>query len=342
MATVGIIANPASGKDIRRLVSYGTVFDNQEKVNIVRRILLGLAAVKVKRIVYMPDYYGIVPKAVDGLKSHDRLSMEIISADINLTGTQLDSYRAAQVMESCKVDCIITLGGDGTNRMVAKGCGSIPLLPVSTGTNNVFPSMVEGTVAGMAAGVVARGIVNHFPVVQPTKKLIVYKNGLPIDIALVDAVVLRDKFIGSRAIWEVNHLVQAVVSRGEPHNIGIASVAGYLKPIGVTDKEGLSIEFGRANYKVLAPIAPGLIVPVEIETFQKIRVNEKVKVKSTPCIIALDGEREVEVNEKDEAYIELTFDGPKVVDVKAALRAAVDGSHGSGMEELHKEFVLQE
>ncbi len=57
--------------------------------------------------------------------------------------------------------------------MVAKGCGSIPLLPVSTGTNNVFPSMVEGTVAGMAAGVVARGIVNHFPVVQPTKKLIV-------------------------------------------------------------------------------------------------------------------------------------------------------------------------
>jgi hypothetical protein len=30
-ASVGIIANPASGKDIRRLVAYGTVFDNQEK-----------------------------------------------------------------------------------------------------------------------------------------------------------------------------------------------------------------------------------------------------------------------------------------------------------------------
>lgn len=335
MATVGIIANPASGKDIRRLVSYGTVFDNQEKVNIVRRILLGLAAINVTRIVYMPDYYGIVPKAIDGLKRHDRLSMEIISAEINLTGTQVDSYRAAQVMESCKVDCIITLGGDGTNRMVAKGCGSIPLLPVSTGTNNVFPGMVEGTVAGMAAGVVARGIVNPSSVILPTKKLIVFKNGTPVDIALVDAVVLREKFIGSRAIWETDHLVQAVVSRGEPHNIGIASVAGCLKPIGAADKEGLSIEFGKANYKVLAPIAPGLIVPVEIESFQEIRVNEKVKVKSTPCIIALDGEREVEVNEKDEAYIKLTFDGPRVVNVKAALRAAVENIHVYGEKELH-------
>jgi predicted polyphosphate/ATP-dependent NAD kinase len=34
---VGIIANPASGKDIRRLVAYGSVFDNNEKVNIVKK-----------------------------------------------------------------------------------------------------------------------------------------------------------------------------------------------------------------------------------------------------------------------------------------------------------------
>ncbi|MDI9377286.1 MAG: ATP-NAD kinase, partial [Synergistota bacterium] len=34
MTLVGIIANPASGKDIRRLVAHGSVFDNIEKVNI--------------------------------------------------------------------------------------------------------------------------------------------------------------------------------------------------------------------------------------------------------------------------------------------------------------------
>lgn len=31
MATVGIISNPASGKDIRRLVAHGSVFDNNKK-----------------------------------------------------------------------------------------------------------------------------------------------------------------------------------------------------------------------------------------------------------------------------------------------------------------------
>ena len=49
--TVGIIANPASGKDIRRLVAYGTVFDNQEKVNIVRRVLLALSGTGVGRVL---------------------------------------------------------------------------------------------------------------------------------------------------------------------------------------------------------------------------------------------------------------------------------------------------
>lgn len=40
MIKIGIIANPASGKDIRRLVSHATVVDNNEKVNIVERIVL--------------------------------------------------------------------------------------------------------------------------------------------------------------------------------------------------------------------------------------------------------------------------------------------------------------
>ena len=50
MTTVGIIANPASGKDIRRLIAHGSVFDNQEKVNIVRRVMLGLQAAGVEEV----------------------------------------------------------------------------------------------------------------------------------------------------------------------------------------------------------------------------------------------------------------------------------------------------
>ena len=44
VGSVGIIANPAAGKDIRRLVAHASTFDNLEKVSIVRRVLLGLAA----------------------------------------------------------------------------------------------------------------------------------------------------------------------------------------------------------------------------------------------------------------------------------------------------------
>jgi predicted polyphosphate/ATP-dependent NAD kinase len=61
---VGIIANPASGRDIRRLVAYGTVFDNNEKTAIVRRVLLGLEAVGITRVAYLPEHdFGIVPRA---------------------------------------------------------------------------------------------------------------------------------------------------------------------------------------------------------------------------------------------------------------------------------------
>ena len=41
MGPIGIIANPASGKDIRRLVAHASVFDNQEKRNILRRAIHG-------------------------------------------------------------------------------------------------------------------------------------------------------------------------------------------------------------------------------------------------------------------------------------------------------------
>ena len=65
---IGIIANPASGKDIRRLVAQGTVFDNMEKVNIIQRILVILKWAGVKDIWAMPDSFDIVGKAQQALK----------------------------------------------------------------------------------------------------------------------------------------------------------------------------------------------------------------------------------------------------------------------------------
>ena len=153
---VGIIANPAAGKDIRRLVAHGRFVTNQEKVNILRRVLAGIESVGVRRVVFMPDMSGLGHGSLDG-GAHG-ISVEFV--DILVTNKEIDSTRSAEVMQEEGVGCLVTLGGDGTNRAVAKGAGDIPIVPISTGTNNVFPQMMEGTVAGIAAGVVASGAVD--------------------------------------------------------------------------------------------------------------------------------------------------------------------------------------
>src|SRR5262245_53690372 len=208
MSTVGIIANPASGKDIRRLVAHGSVFDNEEKVSIVRRVLLGLAAVGVERVWIMPDSYGIGFKALDPL----RLKLEAALLPMRPTFSQEDSRRATALMVEAGVRALVTLGGDGTNRLVAKASGEVPLMPISTGTNNVFPTMIEASIAGLAAGLVACGqaqaAVTRAPrleVIQPEGE----GTGLK-DIALVDAAVYADRFIASRAIWDASKIVEVV------------------------------------------------------------------------------------------------------------------------------------
>ena len=65
MGLVGIIANPAASKDIRRLVAQGRVVPDWEKVNTVRRVMLGLQSVGVERVVAMPDSSNLVMRAAD-------------------------------------------------------------------------------------------------------------------------------------------------------------------------------------------------------------------------------------------------------------------------------------
>jgi predicted polyphosphate/ATP-dependent NAD kinase len=318
MTTVGIIANPASGKDIRRLVAHGSVFNNQEKVYIVRRVLLGLQATGVEEVIFMPDTFNIGERAIDGLK----LSLKTSMLQMTLHGTHEDSSKAAERFREMEVGCIITLGGDGTNRAVSKGCGEIPLLPISTGTNNVFPYMIEGTIAGMAAGVVTLQIVKLDRVIQQTKRLEIERNDQFIDVALIDAVVYNDIFLASRALWNMSKVQEIVLTRAEPSNIGLSSIGGCLYSGSLNERHGIRIRVGKGNQKVLAPIAPGLIERIGIESYSLIHLNEAVEVKSKPSIIALDGEREIEVRRKDRVSIRLTNKGPYVINIKEVLKEA--------------------
>ena len=148
MKGVAIIANPSAGKDIRRLVASGRVISNQEKANIITRFVKGLAYKGVRNIYFMPDKSGLFRPCIDELKN----DIEVNFLDTkHFDGPQQTLY-ASKLIKELDCACVLVLGGDGTNRLVAKEVGNVPIIPISTGTNNAFPIMIDPTVAGLAAG----------------------------------------------------------------------------------------------------------------------------------------------------------------------------------------------
>lgn len=322
MKPIGIIANPASGKDIRRMVAFGSVFDNHEKVNIVRRVMLGLDAMGVEEVFFMPDYFRIGPRAMEDLA----VSLKTTYLEMPLEGNQDDSTVAAKRLRERDVACIITLGGDGTNRAVAKTCGDIPLLPISTGTNNVFPFMLESTMAGMAAGVLAS---NETPLDACTRKtplLFVSDPSGPRDIALVDVVVSKQGFLGSRALWDVSLLDEIWLTRAEPGNIGFSSISGLLFPLEPDSMKGVHIRIGPGGKIVKAPIAPGLIKDVPVQSCRTIEPEQEIIISHSPSVLALDGEREHLIAKGSQWTIKLALTGPRVVDIQQTLKMAATKS----------------
>ncbi len=329
--SVGIIANPASGRDIRRLVAHGAVFNNDEKVNIVRRVLLGLEAVGVGRVLFMPDSFSIGFKALDGLQTE--LDASILP--MLKTFSQRDSTQAAALMGAEGVGCIVTLGGDGTNRAVAKGCGDAPLMPISTGTNNVFPTMLEGTIAGMAAGLVTCGLADK--AVQRAPRLDIFCDKpnesdrvedsgnaeTPDDIALVDVAVYNERFVASRAIWDASKIKELVLTRVEPGSIGLSSIGAHAPDRVDSPEHGLYLRMGSGGKSILAPIAPGLLSEVSLAESRPLGQGETVTVRhQQPCVLALDGEREIELRQGATARLQFNPNGPRVIDARKAIDIA--------------------
>jgi predicted polyphosphate/ATP-dependent NAD kinase len=154
--SVGIIANPMSGRDIRRLVAHASVFPNIEKANMIERILAALGAVGIPDVLMSTDLGGISAAVLRGLTRRPRNApawpgVEFLS-DTKPTDSAEDSVNAARAMSAAGVSVVICLGGDGTARAVASGLGDTPMLALSTGTNNAFPVLREATVAGACGG----------------------------------------------------------------------------------------------------------------------------------------------------------------------------------------------
>jgi predicted polyphosphate/ATP-dependent NAD kinase len=315
MSSIGIIANPASGRDIRRLVSHASAFDNLEKVNIIQRILIALDAGGVDEAHIMPDYFGLGTRSLHGLHLK---SMKTKILEMPCSGMAQDSSLAADLMNKLGVDCIVVLGGDGTNRMVAKNSASTPILPVSTGTNNVFPFMVEGTIAGIAAGLVANKQVDLEVSCSRVNRIEITVNTQLVDIALVDLVTSSESWIGNRAIWEPSKIKDIVLVGNHLGNIGFSSIGSALQIDHQCPGAGMYIQTGPGKLEVQAPIAPGLMTWVEIADYRSIELWEEVNLLEANTI-ALDGEREIELSPDSKVSVCLTNNGPLVVNIQKCI-----------------------
>lgn len=316
-APIGLIANPAAGKDIRRLVARASVFDNAEKRRILQRVVLGALATGAGEFLYMPDAHALVAGAAADLPAEARLR----PVDVPYTASALDTARAAAAMRAAGCAVVVTLGGDGTNRAVARGWLDAPLVAVSTGTNNVFPSMVEGTVAGAAAGLIAGGTLPLREVATRSKRVHITIEGEADDLALVDAALVEGTFVGSRALWEPERLRLVVLTRADPAAIGLSALGGLLEPLDADEDAGLALTLGPHGAVVRAPLAPGLYRDVAVAAVRRLALAEPLTVTG-PGVLALDGERERLLRPGQRAVLRVLRDGPWLVDVRQTLRAA--------------------
>ena len=323
---VGIIANPVSARDIRRIVAYAGNLQITDRANIVLRLLAGLGAVGIERVLVMPENSGIRQHVVRGLERSSNLgegrfpAVEYLDMPIS-AGTE-DSVDAARRMRAAGVAAIIVLGGDGTHRAVVSACGEVPIAGVSTGTNNAFPRFQEPTTVGMAVGLAVTDPALREVALRGNKLLEVDVAGRR-EIALVDVAVVAERYVGARALWHTRSFQELFVTFAETEVIGMSVIAGLLDPVDRATPEGRRVRFDHsenAACRLRAPIAPGVIETIGIESWGALRPDTPCPVGPQQGSIAFDGERELSFSSGDRPTVTLRTDAFRTIDVSACMQ----------------------
>jgi hypothetical protein len=259
------------------------------------------------------------------------------------TSTVDDTLLAARLLHRAGVAAIVVLGGDGTHRAVvrglldeaadgvADGAAAPPIVGLSTGTNNAFPDLREPTVSGLAAGLYATGRIAFDEAVAPNKLVEV---GIAAgggqaprrDIAIVDAVVTHDRTVGARALWKPQALDAAYLAFADPLAIGVSAIGGLLQPVGRHERGGLAVQLAHdarhALLQLQAPIAPGLMRPVQVASWQRMVAGEPLAVSAQAGMVALDGERELAFEPGQRVTMTLRENAFLTLDVARCMAAA--------------------
>ncbi|MDZ5810755.1 NAD(+)/NADH kinase [Halorubrum sp. AD140] len=322
MALVGLIVNPAAGRDIRRLTGGASVSDNYAKRRSAESVLEGLTIVDdPPGALVMPDKAGIGQDAVE--TAPEGIDAGVL--DVPVSGERTDTRRAAERFRDA-VDVVVVLGGDGTNRDVAATIGPVPVAAVSTGTNNVVPTPIDGTTAGAAAALVAAGevraeevTVSHGTVAATVES----SAGTERLRGLATLGVVDRSFVGTRAVLDASEFIGGVVSRAHPSEIGLSGVAGALVAHEPDEAGGVGVRLGPAEStprRVRAMTVPGGVDVVGVEAWNPLDDEEELRFDVEDAVLSVDGERHLALQDAHVA-VRPVSEGPRILRFDAVFDA---------------------
>lgn len=334
---VGILVNPMSGRDVRRLAAHASNMTHETKRDIVARIAAGADAFGAGVLHAAREPFRITAAALENMPLDARLNI----IDNKVTNTALDTENNVRAFVEAGCRVIVSLGGDGTNRAIVRLLGrlgdagrDVRLIALSTGTNNVFPTLAEPTIAGMVAALAARGDLTDSGAHRRSKVL--HVTGQPAnekahelpDVGLIDAVILRRDHVGNLLPFDPKRIDQLLLTRAEPTAVGMSPIGGMVAPVYEADDEGLLVDLvdpdeAREGDSVFtAPLSPGLFRKVAVRSATRIPFGVSVPMRG-PGVLALDGDRDHKLLENHALNVELRRDGPWMIDLGVAMRWAV-------------------
>jgi hypothetical protein len=336
MFKIGIIVNPFSGKDLRRITSQATNVGNNEKAVKVVRMINSIKRFAVEKIYLMPDNYLLNANIAASIYKEEGSSSVVEVLDFIATDRAEDTIKAVEMMIEQDIACLIILGGDGTCRLAAKTDIEIPVIPVSTGTNNVYPQFWEGTTVGIAASYIAeRGLGYEL---RRGKRIEVYINGELKDIALVDAVVTDLPYIGSKVVTEMSNLKEVIVTMCSPGSVGFSAIVGNIKVCNENEDYGYRLKIAETGPTILTPVSPGQLTEITYSDFQRMDIDaEYTCCPGYDGSVALDGERTVVFRSNDHIKFVITRKGLYKADVMKTLCEAVENSYFCVMDREYGE-----
>ena len=309
-----------AGRDVRRVAARASTVTHEAKMDIVARIAAGADAMGVSELLIVREPFRIAERALEWMPLNASVSL----IDIELTHTMSDTEQA--ITEFCKrgIDHIVALGGDGTQRIIAKTAPDVFLIPLSTGTNNVYPLTVEPTIAGVVAGLGAQGLLPQESLYRRSKIAKLSIDSQCRDIGLIDIVRLENDFVGNYRPFDTDKIREMVLTRAEPDAIGMSPIGGLIDSVLEVDDFGLSVKLGPGQTRRV-PVSPGHFREVEIAETQRLRFGQRYEFESGG-LIAIDGDRLHRLHEGERVSVQIDRDGPYVYDVEAAMQyAATEG-----------------